>query len=162
MKKIYLSQGKFTLVDNKDYSWLSKHKWTYKKGYATRAIGGRKNQKLLYMHREILDTPVDLFTDHKDKNGLNNQRNNLRIVDKSQNMINSKISSRNTSGTKGVCIYISISKHRGKVYKYKYWRAQLTIYGKNIYIGNFKTKKMAIKKRKEAERKYWNESFIPA
>jgi len=155
MKEISLSQGKTCLVDDKDYYWLNKHKWTYMKGYAIRCIGGRKNRKYLYMHREILNVPDDLYTDHKDKNGLNNQRKNLRLVNKSQNMINSKISSRNTSGVRGVHLNTKISKYKDKVYKYKKWRANITVYGEHIYLGRFNTLEEATITRKIAEKEYW-------
>ncbi len=50
MKRIPLSQGKFALVDDEDYDFLSQWKWLYHPaGYAIQSGGSRS-----YMHRLIL------------------------------------------------------------------------------------------------------------
>ena len=51
----------------------------------------------LYHHGYLPD-----FVDHIDGDKLNNRIENLRAATKSQNCMNQKISTRNTSGTKGV------------------------------------------------------------
>lgn len=157
MKKIPLSQGYYTIVDNKDYYWLSQWKWTYMKGYAVRSSGGRKNRKMIYMHRLILQVPKGLFTDHIDHNTLNNQKHNLRIVTKSKNMFNSKIAKHNTSGIKGVHRYTVRQRYKNKIYEYHRWKATITINGKTIWLGVFKNLDDARKIRIEAEKKYFKE-----
>ena len=47
------------------------------------------------MHRIIMNCPDGKFIDHKDGNGLNNQKENLRICTKQQNSGNSKIPKTN-------------------------------------------------------------------
>lgn len=79
--------------------------------------------------------------DHIDGIPTNNKWNNLRLVTFSQNSMNTKISTRNTSGCKGVK-----PKPRGK------WAAYLTVRGKFYALGIFDTKEEAIKVRKEAEK----------
>ena len=157
MKQIPLTQDKFTLVDDENFEELNKYKWTYMKGYAIRGIGGRKNRRTLYMHREIIKTPEEMFTDHIDRDGLNNQKSNLRIVDKSKNMFNSKISSRNKSGYKGVHKMVHKAKYKDKIYFYPLWRVQITIKGKTIPVGKFKKIEDAIEARRKAEIKYFKE-----
>lgn len=155
MKVISLSKNKDCLVDDDWFEELNKHKWTYMKGYAIRYIGGRKNKKCIYMHRLIANTPDEMITDHIDRNTLNNQSVNLRVVDKSQNMANSKISTRNTSGVKGVCFTTNTGYYKDKKYKYQIWSAQITINGKKKSLGKFKNMEDAVSARKQAERRYW-------
>jgi hypothetical protein len=85
------------------------------------------------LHREILERALrrrlepDEVVDHIDGNGLNNCRNNLRPATRAQNRMNSKVSTNNASGYKGV----SWHKRRGK------WLAQIRIARKRIYLGYF-------------------------
>ena len=72
--------------------------------------------------------------DHIDNNRQNNNLINLRFATTTQNAQNAKISSKNTSGTKGVYW----NKNRNK------WRAQIMINGKNINLGSFLKKDDAI------------------
>jgi len=96
-KTIELSQGLHAIVDDNDYIELSKHKWyaLYNKNvnnfYAVRKSkkSDRLNKKtLISMHRVILNTPNDLFTDHKNHDTLDNRRRNIRICTQSQNNMN--------------------------------------------------------------------------
>lgn len=93
MKMIPLTQGKMALVDDDNFERLSKFKWNVDKGhktfYAKRFIwDGERNHKI-YMHREIVGFPVGLQVDHRNGNGLDNQRENLRSATSSQNHANS-------------------------------------------------------------------------
>ena len=101
-KEIPLTQGKVAIVDDADFDWLNQWKWHYAAaGYAARAAGGRKNRHILYMHRLITDAPAEAHVDHRDHDGLNNRRNNLRIATPSQNRYNTRLS-RGSSKYKGV------------------------------------------------------------
>ena len=95
MKKINLTQGLVTLVDDEDYEYINQWKWfavlNNKNYYACR--NGKSGK--FWMHREIIKTPDDLICDHIDHNGLNNQKSNLRNVNKSQNAMNSRLNSNN-------------------------------------------------------------------
>lgn len=88
MKKIKLTQGKYALVDNEDYEWLSQWKWHVNKGYAKRGVYNGKNMSKILMHREIAKTPIGLVTDHINRNRLDNRRKNLRVVTVAQNNTN--------------------------------------------------------------------------
>ena len=85
MRLIKLSQGLSTMVDDKDFEALNEFKWfaqkvknTFYAGRNMPRVNGR--QKTAYMHREIMNTPAEMETDHRDRNGLNNQRENLRVA----------------------------------------------------------------------------------
>ena len=74
-----------------------------------------------------MQTPNGMQTDHIDHNGLDNQRENLRICTVAENQRNRKADSDNASGFKGVCF----SRKRHK------WYAQITVDRKNMHLGSF-------------------------
>jgi len=107
MKTISLSQGLHAAVDDADFDWLSQWKWTAerqdKSTYAMRtardAAGKYRN---VYMHRELTGAPTSHEVDHRNGNGLDNQRGNLRVCTRLQNARNTGHRCHNTSGFKGV------------------------------------------------------------
>lgn len=129
-KLIPLTKGQFAIVDAADYEYLSQWKWTADKKGKTFYAMRNKNKRMLHMHVELLGIKG---VDHKDGNGLNNTRSNLRAATKSQNACNAPLQTNNTSGFKGVCWHI----------KGAAWRACITIMKKQKHIGIFKNKKLA-------------------
>jgi hypothetical protein len=65
-KRIKLTQGKYALVDDCDYEQLNQYKWHYSQGYAAR----RQFGKVVLMHRQIMQTPEGMDTDHINHNGV--------------------------------------------------------------------------------------------
>jgi hypothetical protein len=131
MKEIRLTQGRVALVDDEDYEYLNQWNWCLieKKDknlfYAARKV---KNRRLILMHRVILGlTDPNIFGDHVDRNGLNNQRNNLRVATHSQNCTNVKKYKNASSKYKGV------SWHKAS----KKWVAQIQKDKKVLYLGGF-------------------------
>jgi hypothetical protein len=55
--------------------------------YAVRDV----NRKKVFLHREVLNTPNGLLTDHVNHDGLDNRRHNLRSCSPSQNSAHSKV-----------------------------------------------------------------------
>ena len=92
----------------------------------------------------------DKCIDHINNNQLDNTISNLRWCTQQQNIFNQKLSSKNTSGIKGVCWDNAINK----------WKAQIRINYKNIYLGCYDDINDAIsarqKKAKELFGKYIN------
>lgn len=133
---IPLTQGKSALVDDNDFDWLMQWKWTAQKTdhtfYAMRQDKGR----LILMHRLINNTPEGMITDHRDRNGLNNQRGNLRSATQLQNMMNKRARKGGTSRFKGV--WLDPSRDGTKK-----WRSGIRLHGKIKYLGRFKTEKEA-------------------
>lgn len=156
MKKIKLTQNQYTLVDNKDYLWITRHKWYISStGYAIRTIylgGGRANQicKTIRLHREILGVR-DGEVDHANRDKLDNRRSNLRIASHQFNSANRSKPKNNTSGYKGV--YWDKKKKR--------WKAQIKVNQKKVYIGRFKDPIEAAKAYNRMAVKYFREfAFI--
>jgi hypothetical protein len=85
MKKIPLSRGKFAMVDDEDFEWLSGYKWYLSgdlrlcPGYAASA-GVKSISTSQLMHRAIMNPNSNMEVDHIDGDTLNNQRSNLRVV----------------------------------------------------------------------------------
>lgn len=107
-RQIPLTRGLFATVDASDFEWLSQWKWFAKPNKSGLVYAGRRRRlgdetsgaPVILMHRAILG--CEFFPDHKDGNGLNNQRQNLRESSRIQNHFNSKPQRNNTSGFKGV------------------------------------------------------------
>lgn len=149
-RKIALSKGLFATVDASDFLQLSKWKWYANnighKTYACRTVkkGGRQT---LYMHKEIIGTPVGLVTDHINGNGLDNRRSNLRVCSRRENLLNRGEQTNNSSGISGV----SFEKKSQK------WESYLHHYGKKISLGRYSEKEEAVKARTEGIKKWYND-----
>lgn len=143
MKKIFLSNGDFTLVSDEDYIFLFPYSWSqHKKGYVTGRIDGEK----VRMNRVIAKRMgLNLLNqiDHINGDKLNNQRDNLRSATNSQNRANSK--SKNKTGYKGV------TKKRNK------WQAQINVDGQKIYLGTFDSPEEAHQAYIKAAERYFGE-----
>jgi len=161
MKEIGLIRGKVTQVDDEDFEYLNQFKWyAFKKAYtyyAVRYIYGNNTQKAILMHRQIMNVPKGLETDHKDHNGLNNQKINLRICTHGENQRNRKSSINGTSKYLGVNKVICKRKYKNKIYLYTYYTASITINGKPKNVNMTKTEIQAAKAYDKAAKKYHGE-----
>jgi hypothetical protein len=132
VKEIPLTQGFVALVDDADFDRVSAHKWSATKTkntvYGIRKVktsDGRTTSQLL--HRFILGvSDPEIHVDHKDHNGLNCQRHNLRKCVRGEND-GSRRKTRGSSQYKGV----SWSKQKGR------WRACIRI-ERTVHLGYFK------------------------
>ena len=90
---IKLFSGEYVRVDEEDYEKLSHHSWCLFKSekwqYAIRVEYKNGTQKTIYMHREIMGvTDPKMYVDHRDHDGLNNQKSNLRTSNNRFNQYN--------------------------------------------------------------------------
>jgi hypothetical protein len=134
MRLIPLTQGKFAKVDDADYPRLATWSWFARQGesgiwYAARTEREGDYQGQVSMHREILGVSEDVAVDHKDGDGLNNQRENLREATKTQNGQNRGKNRNSKSRYKGVSWATRESK----------WFAQIQIDGKKKWLGYCET-----------------------
>jgi len=133
LKIIPLTRGCVAKVSDEDYDELSQYKWQVEIGrngdrYAVRCRPRDKNgkQKQVRMHREIMRARRGVEVDHINGDGLDNQRDNLRIATRQQNSFNT----RARSGYKGV-------SQRGS--KQGAWSAHIRRSGKSVWVGGFAT-----------------------
>ena len=152
---IPLTRGKNAIVDAEDFEWLSKWNWcTALTGrgplfsfYAARSYWTKKGSRFLFMHNVIFGDRCD----HKNRNGLDNRRENLRACTPLQNSRNRGISKNNISGFKGVSFIASINK----------WRARITANGKSKFLGYFTSKELAACAYDLAAKKLFGEFAAP-
>jgi len=126
--KIILHNGMECLVDEEDYDKLISHRWFAYKGHGTYyAHKYAKGEGTRIMHRIIMGVTDPLvFVDHRNGNGLDNRKLNLRIATKSQNAVNSR-KFPGTSQYRGV----HFNKRENK------WQAVVCLNNKNIRLGTF-------------------------
>jgi hypothetical protein len=134
MKLIPLTQGKFAQIDDNDLRYLIQYDWyvTLNSGiwYAMRSKSINGKRYSILMHREIflINNIKALYDiDHKDNDGLNNQKSNLRSATHSQNCLNRGLNKNNTSGYKGVDFHRATMK----------FRARIHYQNESIYLGLF-------------------------
>lgn len=128
MKIIKCRHGEECLVDDSDYPELSKHTWwvkTCKSKYADQDIKyaftnlyANNTRVRVYMHQLVLKVDAYKLVDHKNHNGLDNTRLNLRECTNTQNRHNSRA---RYGGFKGITFT------RGR------WQA----YCEKTYLGKF-------------------------
>lgn len=131
MREIPLDKGMVALVDDADYALVSAYKWHALKccnvWYAFHTlprVNGKK--KTIRMHRLIMGFPPNVV-DHKDHDGLNNTRGNLRHATNAQNAENLRKRSDSKQPYKG----IEWDKVNGN------WVAYICPNGKKTALGRF-------------------------
>ena len=98
-KEIPLSNGGYATVSDSDYELLIRWKWhRHKQGYAVR----NSSSNHISMHQQIMGKKEGFEIDHKDRIKLNNTRDNLRFVTRSQNNLNRPVDPRNKVGHNGI------------------------------------------------------------
>ncbi|QGJ87600.1 HNH endonuclease [Gordonia phage Faith5x5] len=141
--EIPVAGGHVALVDESDRDLVSRYRWsalqTGKTVYAQRAIqradGRWTTQK---MHQLITGYAL---TDHRNGNGLDNRRANLREATQAQNMCNRRPST-GASGYKGVTWHARLNR----------WKGQITKAGRNHHLGYFQVAEDAARAYDDAAR----------
>lgn len=132
MREIILVNHGVTMVDDADYEMLSQWRWhqyTASKTYVCRSKSRKEppGPHTIPMHRVIMNAPKGMDVDHIDGNGLNNQRANLRIATRGENLRNTRKRDNCTSQFKGVYWHARARK----------WLAQIKPPTGHVYLGLF-------------------------
>jgi hypothetical protein len=136
--RTYVSKRHLNRLLEQDFVWY---------GSSNKYVTGKLKGKQIMLHRFLLDAPNEMLVDHVNHDTYDNTDENIRLVTKAQNSMNTATSKRNTSGIKGV------SWHKPS----KKWRATLVMAGKQVFSEMYKTLDEAIEARKFAETKYFGE-----
>jgi hypothetical protein len=132
--------GRVALVDDEDYEIVSQHRWhvwerivpgkTPEGPYAVTNVQRDGRGTTIKMHKLITGF---IQTDHRNHNGLDNQRHNLRDTTHGKNQRNSRSLAPGSSRFKGVCW----DKAHGR------WRASIMINRRGKYLGLFEDEELA-------------------
>ena len=142
MKEIPLTQGRVALVDDEDYEALAVFRWCVQRAsktfYAQRSVrlpdGKRFNMNL---HRVVLERKLgrELLTgmecDHDNGDGLDNRRENLFEVTRSQNHRNMHRRYLENPTSQ----YLGVSWHK----RNETWRFAISVNGKSVERGGHET-----------------------
>ena len=128
-----------------DAGWMLKRKGGTRLDWAVKV---RPNTYIVarvvyFLHHGV--DPGDLTVDHIDRNSLNNNIDNLRLLNKSQQNCNTKRRVNNTSGCRGVSWHDVADK----------WIVQLWISKKKVYLGCYSCKLKAASVYNEACRRFY-------
>lgn len=115
--KLLLTQGKKAIIDDTDFCLVSAYKFHALKiantWYAATNIDGVR----VYLHHLIVGTPRPGFVvDHRNRNGLDNRRKNLRHVTHAVNVRNQPARSDSKVGFKGVSYNPYNDKYRAYIH----------------------------------------------
>lgn len=127
--RVPLTQGKFALIDSEDAPRVLAHSWSLKVTRSSMYAQKRdpSTKMPISLHCFLTEAPPGIEVDHKNGDGLDNRRENLRLATRQQNSTNTLLKSNNTTGYKGVSEY----RREGN------YRATIKVQGKQITIGYF-------------------------
>lgn len=118
-----LGEGKFAVVDDEDFDLLNQWSWQVNNsGYIRRTEKKDGVHRTIYMSRLVMCYNGTLHVEHKDRNKLNNQKNNLRLATPPQNGANKKKISQNKD-------YKGIYRHKDR------WYATIIVNKEVVYLG---------------------------
>lgn len=141
----YTLKGEEFYFDLEDYDKIKDYCWHIdKRGY----VISQHNKTPFYMHRLILNVVnVNTFVDHIYHNLNDNRKSQLRICTNTENCRNTIVGKNNKSGIVGV----RFNEKRCK------WESTIKADRNTIYLGRFDNIEDAIKRRLEAQDKYFGE-----
>lgn len=147
-KLIPLTQGKFAIVDEEDYTKVIIYNWkllrlSHRLEYVRASHKGKK----IYLHRLIMGFPENKCIDHKNHNGLDNRKENLRKCTRAENNMNIPKRKESKSKFKGIFWHPKANK----------WCAQISINNKMCHIGLFNKEEDAAMAYDEKARIFYGE-----
>lgn len=148
-RKIKLTKGKIAIVSPGDYEKIVCEDWQLAENRSGNLYAARiEGTKVIYMHRVIMGAAKGQIVDHKNRQTLDNRRENLRFATKGQNNRNRPKCAKGASSK-----YKGVSKRKDE----KRWRASITHEGRHIHLGNFENEEDAARAYDEAAKVYFGE-----
>lgn len=155
---IPLTKGLYATIDSIDFNLVKEYTWSASRcllrpeKYYAKTIIYKKGYTPEYksLHSMLTGNIAEGYeVDHKDLNGLNNCRDNLRVVTHQQNSRNISPKKNCKSGIPGVFFNKATSR----------WVAEIGVNYKNIALGSFRSKEEAANARWKAEKEIDSDSF---
>jgi hypothetical protein len=145
----------FAVVDALDAPLLARFRWNVVWDHTTYyavaivQVGRRpfRTTTTLRMHRLIVGATKGTWVDHRDGNGLNNTRANLRVCSPAENARNRRKSETVTTPFKGVCFFPRTGR----------WKVTIRLDDQNVHLGYFATAEEGARAYDEAARRHWGE-----
>lgn len=144
-------RGLFAQVDDDDCERAARYSWNLKTTtsggqYAVAYVlgSGRRHHRKIYLHTLITGWS---YVEHRDGDGLNCQRDNMRKATHRQNMANMKHRRGGTSDYRGVSLFRPTGR----------WHAQITVDYKNRHLGYFILEEDAARAYDAAAVEAWGE-----
>lgn len=143
--RLLLPSGHVALIDTSDIPLVRPYVWyDYQERHTRYVFAQRKGGARIQLHRLLLGNPP-FEIDHRNRNGLDNRRQNLRPATRTQNNANSQKRAGTTSVFKGVC------RHKSA------WVANAGGPGKKRYLGRFNSERDAALAYDRAAREIFGE-----
>jgi hypothetical protein len=140
MKEVSLAGGMVAFVDDEDFAITNQYSWHTLQCkhsrivYAVATDTRTKPRKTIYLHRLVLGAPDETNVDHKNRNGLDCQRNNLRLATGSQNQQN-MAKCRTFRGMQPSSHFKGVTWDKSR----KVWKAKGKLNGRTTNIGRFES-----------------------
>lgn len=144
MRYLPLTRGLRAIVSDVDYSWTSKVKWhpTKKDKYVSRVVQRSGKSVRIYLHRQITKAKANEEVHHRNGNGLDCRRRNLK-------RLGPKTHRQTFWPSKPRCRGVGQRSDTGR------WRAYIQVNLKDINLGCFDSARAAAKAYNVAARKHW-------
>lgn len=129
---VVLTQGKVAMVDAADLPIIEPYSWCAAQVRPDHwyPVGSRQGSSIR-MHRLLLGVVDNRWVDHRDGDGLNNRRSNLRISDRTGNNRN-----RRAMGTTSQ--YIGVTRKKGRTpTENPKWEVHIYLNGVGTYVGSY-------------------------
>lgn len=149
-----LTQGKFATIDEEDaprvlaFSWYALRAGGRRFYAARRYLDSEGKAHTQFLHRLLLDAPPGMLVDHRDRDGLNCTRANIRLATTAQNSYNKGVPARSLSGFKGV------GPDR---FRPGFWVANIMKRNKRYPLGSFPTAEEAARAYDNAARELFGD-----
>jgi hypothetical protein len=147
MKVIVSTNGFEIQVSDEDFGFLNLRNWEVTNNGQSVRSTELKHEPIAKAILKSRGVYAKQEVDHKDRNPLNNQFENLRPANRQQNGANRGVFSNNTTGCKGV----SFDRPTGK------YLAHIRVKGLLLHIGRFQKLEEAGKAYDRAARKYFGD-----
>lgn len=145
--EIPLTQGQVAIIDDGDAELVAPYKWYANKRHGIfYAVASGGPGVLIRMHRLILGLAPGEIGDHRDGDGLNNRRSNLRRATPTQNQQNKKINRLARNAFKGI-----FEEDPGR------WAAKIRVNGRRIRKFGFSSPEEAARAYDQLAREHFGE-----
>jgi len=137
VREVPLTNGGVALVSECDYPLIEGRpccRIVYrdnKREYAL--VSGKQMHRVIAEAMGIVGIGRKLHVDHRNLNGLDNRRSNLRVATPQQNRANSEKHTAASSGFKGVAWHAHSNR----------WQARIKVNGKQKWLGSYATQEEA-------------------